>query len=65
MKFNSYLVKHCTFLSIKLAHVVDNSIGSFAGQIIADSYESNVDDIRIQDYQSASNGKCQAFVGCV
>ncbi|KAG2200441.1 hypothetical protein INT47_011421 [Mucor saturninus] len=47
------------------AHVIDSSTGSFAGQIIADSYESNADDIRIQDYQSASTGKCQAFAGCV
>ncbi|KAI9261008.1 hypothetical protein EDC94DRAFT_610544 [Helicostylum pulchrum] len=47
------------------AHIIDNATGSFAGQVIADSYESTDDGVQIFDYQSAGGEQCQVFTGCV
>ncbi|GAA5815984.1 hypothetical protein MFLAVUS_009503 [Mucor flavus] len=47
------------------AHIIDNATGSFAGQVIADSYESTDDGVQIFDYQSVGGEQCQVFAGCV
>ncbi|OBZ85959.1 hypothetical protein A0J61_05994 [Choanephora cucurbitarum] len=43
------------------AHIVDSNIGSFAGQIIAQSYEAQADHVQIKDYIAAGDEKCQTF----
>lgn len=49
---------------IYTAHIIDTSSGSFSGQIIANSYESNDNNVQIKDYLFSGNEKCQTFVGC-